>query len=85
MGVGFLHGFTLGIILLGDMMKKFWDLHKQILQAEEFPCYLRTVMNPNKIAPTLRHFIIKNKLPLNLKIKGEMLILNKKADADTPA
>lgn len=81
----FLHGFTLDFILCGDVMKKYWDIYNQILTAKSFPVDIRTGRNPQRVAFPIRHFLIKNNLPLTLKVRGERLIINKKADAVTPA
>lgn len=84
--MGFLLCFALVDFLLGDVMAlKYWDIYNQILNAKDFSFDIRTGRNPHRAAFPIRHFLVKNHLPLTLKVRGERLIINKKADADTSA
>ena len=87
-GMGFLLCFALDFILCGDVMgytNRYQDYHKLILTSKNYPFDLLVRGNAGSIINTLNHWIKKNDLPFTVKKKFERIIINKKADADTPA
>ena len=86
--MGFLLCFALDFILCGDVMghtNRYLDYQRIILSSKNYPFDLLVRGNQHNIVATLKHWINKNDLPFTVKKKFERIIINKKADADTPA